>query len=94
MIWAKFILSQLEAFLISSKIVSFIHLPVCVQESLASTYSMQQHMHSMRSQRVEEDVYHVRAAEVMAHKAWVARHVNGMYVRFEIIGTIAVDLSL
>ncbi len=45
--------------------------------------SMQLHFHSSRAQRIEEDVYNVRAAELMSHKRWVTRHVAGVRDRLQ-----------
>ena len=53
------------------------------QEELRSEWQMLLHFHGSRKQRVEEDVHNVRAAELVAHKRWMARHVSGMEDKFK-----------
>ena len=45
---------------------------------IKSEAEMQVHLHASRPQHIEEDLYNVRAAELVAHKRWVARHVAGV----------------
>ena len=45
-------------------------------EELDTELDLRQHLHEARPDRIERDIHHLRAAELVAHKDRVRRHIQ------------------